>query len=69
MPNGHVLKKEIELHAKNMIVVLGSMVNLIGGTYMTIKRSLTMLPSQLGFGSFTFSLVYFASLQTCNEIL
>ena len=27
--------KEIELRAQNMLPVLGSMVNLIGGTYMT----------------------------------
>ena len=27
--------KEIRLHAQNMITILGSMVNMIGGAYMT----------------------------------
>ena len=29
--------KEIKLHVENMITILGSIVNVIGGTYMSIE--------------------------------
>ena len=39
MKNGHqkdMSLKEIALHAQNMLSILGSIVNITGGTYMTI---------------------------------
>jgi hypothetical protein len=44
---GIMCQKEIELHAQNLLTILGFIVNIIGGPVMSSKMALTLIMNEI----------------------